>query len=96
MTDEIDHEFRDDNFACPYCGYVFSDCWEWPDDGDDTCCDCNNKFSYSKDYQISYSTEKICEHVFTAVSSVDKNILSGVYSSVSHCTKCGAKSNVDS
>lgn len=55
----IDHEFREDNFACPHCGYVFSDCWEWPENGEDECCECKGKFSYCKEFTTHYCTEII-------------------------------------
>lgn len=59
MTEEIDHDRRTDNFACPHCGYVFSDCFEWSDSDDDICCECDKKFHYFKEHETFYSTEKI-------------------------------------
>lgn len=48
---------------CPYCGYEFSDSWEFSMKGDgDECeidCDeCNKKFTAIMDLTVSYSTYK--------------------------------------
>ena len=60
-TMQIDHEFRRDCFVCPHCGYKFSDCWEWPENGERECDDCENKFSFTQDFVVYYSTEKLID-----------------------------------
>ena len=56
---EIDHEFTD-TVVCPYCGYKFSDCFEWSDDGREECEECYKEFTFDRNVTIDYSTSRIC------------------------------------
>lgn len=45
--------------TCPWCGYVHSDSWEYPDvDNEFECSDCENKFEMERNVSVSYSTSK--------------------------------------
>ncbi len=44
--------------TCPYCGYKYSDSWEFPNE-DDVDCDCGNTFHIVRDVEVSYSTYKV-------------------------------------
>ena len=55
---EIDCD-RTDEIVCPYCGYEFSDSYEYRDSGVIDCGDCDRKINLTVDYSVSYSTSKI-------------------------------------
>lgn len=55
---EINHEYTDE-IVCPHCGYEFGDSWEFPESGDYKCPDCDNKFKFQREIEVTYSTEKI-------------------------------------
>jgi len=52
---EIDHEYTDE-IVCPNCGYELSDSWEMPDSGEYDCCECQSKFEFERDIEITYKT----------------------------------------
>ena len=58
---EIDHRYTDE-IVCPYCGYKFTDCYEYF--GGDECADniycddCENEFDAVRNILISYTTFK--------------------------------------
>jgi hypothetical protein len=54
---EIDHYYTSE-IVCPHCGYVHHDSWEWGEDGEDECGECEERFSYRRIVTIEYSTEK--------------------------------------
>lgn len=54
MTDLIDHE-QTQEIVCPYCGYVFTDSYEYDDEGTAECENCDRRFSYERDYWYSTS-----------------------------------------
>ena len=44
--------------TCPICGYEFSDSWEYGSDcGEDTCEGCGATLEWSREVEVSYSTE---------------------------------------
>jgi len=55
---EIEHE-NTNEVVCPYCGYEFSDSWEFDDNGGIECYECNKNFNYNKNISVDYSTSKI-------------------------------------
>lgn len=55
---EEDTDYRDD-IICPYCGCEYGDCWEWGEDGEYKCDDCGNKFTYTRNTSVDYTTERI-------------------------------------
>ena len=60
MSKEFDTEFRDD-IVCPYCGYEFTDSWEYNDTQDEQkvdCHDCGKEFLLYMHVTIDYSTYK--------------------------------------
>jgi hypothetical protein len=46
-----------DEIVCPYCGYVESDSWEYPE-GKRTCCDCERLFTVEHNTVVTYTTRK--------------------------------------
>lgn len=55
---EIDHEFTD-NIICPYCGYEERDSFEYSDNDETECPDCEQTFKSQRHVRITYSTSKI-------------------------------------
>lgn len=47
-----------DEVVCPYCHYEFSDSWEFSDNGDIVCDECNKEFFMYRHIEVSYVTEK--------------------------------------
>jgi len=47
------------HITCPYCGYVFTDSWEYDVDGEVECEACERTFFLTIDTTITYSTLKI-------------------------------------
>lgn len=62
MSEDIDHEYTDE-VVCPYCGYEFSDSWEFKQDSYKSldCDECGEEFSMEREVTVSYSTEKLKE-----------------------------------
>ena len=47
-----------DEITCPYCGYEIGDSWECPDHDDKyECPGCMSHFSYSRNVEVTYSSE---------------------------------------
>jgi len=63
MAIEIIDNWRTDEIVCPYCGYEFTDSWEYNDLGVSklfiTCRDCKKYFDTTIHFEVSYSTDKI-------------------------------------
>ena len=58
-SDEPVYTQNEDEVICPYCGYKFSDSWEFPDEGTTECSDCEREFSYGRNVVVTYSTSRI-------------------------------------
>ena len=57
----VEHEYTEE-IVCPYCGYKYSDSWEYDNEGGELeCYECGKTFNYSKDVSVSYSTWSDCE-----------------------------------
>jgi len=88
---EIEHEFTDE-IVCPYCGYEYSECYEFTEDDDSTeCPKCEKFFSYSRHTQITYTTTKLCkenkeEHKYKPPSV--PHMHRGKWISGKHCEVC--------
>lgn len=55
----IEHKYTDE-IICPYCGYKFSDSYEFNlDSGDLECYHCEKEFFYERNIKVNYSTSKI-------------------------------------
>ena len=56
---EIEHEYTNE-IVCPWCGYTHGDCGEYTNDNDDNfeCNECGKYFSYQRDIEVTYSTER--------------------------------------
>ena len=56
---EIEHDCTDE-ITCPYCGYEFSESWEYGrDHGEIECHECDKSFTYSRDIQVTYATSRM-------------------------------------
>jgi DNA-directed RNA polymerase subunit RPC12/RpoP len=55
---EIDHEWTRE-IVCPYCGYEHTDCFEYPDSGKHSCHRCNKEFTFIREIEVTYTTEKL-------------------------------------
>jgi DNA-directed RNA polymerase subunit RPC12/RpoP len=59
MENKIDCRYTDE-VICPYCGYEYSDSWEFrSNEGELTCNNCNKKFLYTRNISIDFSTTKM-------------------------------------
>lgn len=61
MTIRINHECTDE-IVCPFCGYTYSDSWEFGDEHEDiglmSCEQCGKDFYATRHTSITYYTEK--------------------------------------
>ena len=62
MSKEFDTEYKDD-IVCPYCGYEFTDSWEFNDTQDEQHVDCQNcncekEFLLYVHISVDYTTRK--------------------------------------
>ncbi|MBY6842786.1 hypothetical protein [Clostridium botulinum] len=48
-------ESIDEDFICPYCGYVYNDAFELDDEGDIDCPRCDSKLHYEKQVTVEYA-----------------------------------------
>ena len=60
MKTEIDHKCTNE-IVCPYCGYKFSDCWEYSDSDTIQCSSCKKKFASERIISCTYNTSKLCK-----------------------------------
>lgn len=55
---QINHRYTKE-VVCPYCGYEFSDSWEFNDQEDSVYCgECDNEFVALREIEVSYCTYK--------------------------------------
>lgn len=60
MSKEINHEYTDE-IVCPYCGYEFTNSWEFNDTQDEQhveCHDCGEEFLLYVNITVDYTTRK--------------------------------------
>ena len=60
MSEKINHEYTDE-IVCPYCGYEFTDSWEFSDTQDEQqvdCHDCGEEFLLYVHVSVDYTTYK--------------------------------------
>ena len=55
---EIDHKNTDD-IICPYCGCEHSDSWEYNNDNELDCEECEKRFNLYVNHTVDYTTSKI-------------------------------------
>jgi hypothetical protein len=60
---EVEHDYTDE-IVCPYCGYEFSESYEFGDGFDEDldiidCGECEESFYASRSIMVNYSTEKL-------------------------------------
>lgn len=48
-----------DNAACPWCGFVDEDSWEYPDSTDTECGECSKPMAVERHMSVTYSTKRI-------------------------------------
>jgi DNA-directed RNA polymerase subunit RPC12/RpoP len=59
-SDDFPHDHTDE-IVCPYCGYEFTDSWEFNDTQDEQhveCCDCGKEFLLYVIMSVDYTTRK--------------------------------------
>lgn len=47
------------NVICPYCGYVYRDCFEFDDDDTTECQSCGGTIHYQRIVNVRYTTEPV-------------------------------------
>lgn len=57
--DEEVEETSEEEFTCPYCGYVDEDAFELPDDGEIDCPQCHSKIKYQREVTVTYNVEPV-------------------------------------
>ena len=70
---EIDHDMTHEA-VCPHCGYEHGDSWEFGgqsgrDVGHVDCMDCGKPFSWSREYEVTYTTRKVAESTAPAMGN---------------------------
>lgn len=55
---EIDCDWTDE-VVCPYCGTEFLDSWEYEDEGEEYCEECNKEFAFQRNVIVGYSSQKM-------------------------------------
>ncbi len=92
---EIDHEYTDE-IVCPFCGYKFSDSWEYEGDSEDIglleCDDCNKSFYATRNVSVDYCTEKANYGICNNCKDEDiviENYTSSLGKYEGLCNKCG-------
>lgn len=62
MAEKIECEYTNE-IVCPWCGYEYSDSWEFHEDREDMeCPECEKMFNMNRTVTVSYTTErKECE-----------------------------------
>lgn len=56
-TKRIDHMYTSE-VTCPHCGHEVRDSWEFDDDGEWTCGECEQDFTFERIVSCSYCTSK--------------------------------------
>jgi DNA-directed RNA polymerase subunit RPC12/RpoP len=56
--DEVKEALEED-FECPYCGYVYYDAFELQDEGEIKCPNCSSELEYTRITTIEYSVEPV-------------------------------------
>jgi len=59
-SDDFPHDYTDE-IVCAYCGYEFTDSWEFNDTQDEQhveCCECGKEFFLYVNITVNYTTRK--------------------------------------
>lgn len=68
FIDEEDiEENLEDEFTCPYCGYIYNDAFELQDEGNINCPNCSSELEYSRIVTIEYSVTPIKRSKITKI-----------------------------
>lgn len=59
LKEDIEDLYSENEVTCPYCGYQSGDSVEYPNDGEEKCSQCGGKYNYSRDVDVSYSSNPI-------------------------------------
>ncbi len=54
---DIDHEYTDE-VVCPHCGFECGDSWEFPDEDERQCDECEEYYTFVRDYKITYVSQR--------------------------------------
>jgi len=81
-----------DDITCPWCGYKFSDSWEFSGDycEDEECPECEKEFSWSRNITVNYSSfRKKCDKCQYELGSHKLDKKPYIYKGVNYCIwKC--------
>ena len=91
---EVDHEYTDE-IVCPWCGYEFSDSWEFGNGGEFTeledCPECDKSFYASRTITVAYTTQKVtygtCSKCGVGDVPLD-SLSSSFHSYIDYCQSC--------
>ncbi len=84
---EINHEWTNE-VVCPYCGYEFSDSYEFGDsDGDIECDECEKLFYFYPETTVTYSTQRDCKLNNREHQWKDQRLMNSG-STLQHCSHC--------
>lgn len=90
----IEHE-NVKEIVCPYCGYEFSDSWEFGDDSEReiTCEACYKPFTSYREVEVTYSTERKkceneCNYIISKKMAINPYIDRGLNWTFWHCSIC--------
>jgi len=56
--DEVEETLEDD-FTCPYCGYIYDDAFELANEGNINCPNCSSELEYSRVVTVEYSVTPV-------------------------------------
>lgn len=81
----LDFKLVENEIQCPYCGYEFSDSWEYGEGESEIYCDeCGNTFHYYGEIELNQRIAKDCE-----LNNEEHNF-QPYYKELEKCTKCGS------
>lgn len=55
---DIQHE-NTEEIVCPWCGHQYQDSWEFSDDDETDCDECEKQFTFHRIIDVTYDTEKV-------------------------------------
>jgi hypothetical protein len=86
----LDFNIQDDEIKCPYCGYEFSDSWEYGKGESVIECECGKDFHYYGEPRLDMRVAKDCE------LNKEEHEFKPYYKDLLKCDNCGATKLKDS
>lgn len=56
--EKIDTQYTNE-ITCPYCGEELGDSWEYGDNGEIDCGECEKEFYFNRDVDVTYCSSKL-------------------------------------